>query len=64
MIVRMTDKNGLLHKIQYEDVTRIVKTIEVLSPKKFMLPDAVLDPKTWATRTTMQAYGSAPAMGK
>lgn len=64
MIVRMTDKGGLLHKVQYEDVAKIVKTLEVLSPKKFMLPDAVLDPKAWANRKTMQAYGSAPAMGK
>lgn len=64
MIVRMTDKAALLHKIKYEDVTKIVKTIEVSSPKKFMLPEAVLSPKTWATRTTMQVYGSAPGLGK
>jgi hypothetical protein len=64
MIVRMTDQGGLLHKIQYPDVVRIVKTIEVASAKHFMLPEAVLDPKAWKDRTTMQAYGSAPGLGK
>ena len=64
MIVRMTDKGGLLHKISYGDVAKIVKTIEVSSIKQFALPEAVLDPKTWEGRTTMQAYGSAPGLGK
>lgn len=64
MIARMTDKAGLLHKLKYEDVIKIVKTIPVSSPKKFMLPDAVLNPKAWASRTTMQVYGSAPGLGK
>lgn len=64
MIVRMTDKGGLLHKIAYSDVTKIVKTIQVSSAKQFMLPAAVLDPKAWEGRSTMQAYGSAPGLGK
>jgi len=64
MIARMTDKAGLVHKIAYADVVKIVKTIKVASPKHFMLPDQLLNPKIWATRTTMQAYGSAPGLGK
>jgi hypothetical protein len=64
MIVRMTDKGGLLHKIAYPDVVKIVKTIQVASAKHFMLPAAMLDPKAWKDRNTMQAYGSAPGLGK
>lgn len=64
MIVRMTDKGGLLHKIAYANVTKIVKTMKVASPKHFMLPEQLLNPKIWANRNTMQAYGSAPGMGK
>lgn len=64
MIVRMTDKTGLLHKIAYEDVMKIVKSKPSTDAKTFVMPAAVLDSKTWAGRTTMMAYGSAPGMGK
>jgi hypothetical protein len=64
MIARMTDKGGMLLKIKYDDVTKIVKTISVADPKKFMLPEAVLAQKTWETRNSMTTYSSAPGLGK
>lgn len=64
MIVRMTDKSSMLNKLKYDDVQRIVKSNEVENNKSFTLPDAVLDPKTWANRDSMTTYSSAPSLGK
>ena len=64
MIVRMTDKSGFLHKIAYDDVTKIVKTLAVDSQHQFFIPAPVLDEKTWKDRNVMERYSSAPHMGK
>ena len=64
MIVRNTDKSSFLHKLQYEDVLRIVKTIKVDNYHHFTLPEAVLEQKAWEGRDTMQTYTSAPGLGK
>ncbi|WP_455380769.1 hypothetical protein [Acidihalobacter prosperus] len=64
MIVRFTDKSGTLHKIAYDDVTRIVKTIEVAPDARYAVPEILLAAKTWQNRTSMQAYGSSPRAGK
>ena len=64
MIVRFTDKSGMLHKVPYGDVTKIVKTIEVAPEARFMVPDILLSAKTWQSRTSMQAYSSSPRVGK
>nr|WP_207143467.1 hypothetical protein [Ectothiorhodospira shaposhnikovii] len=66
MIARRTDglHSGLLFKIRYEDVVRIARTIPVDRSRRFMLPEAMLMPKLWENRTTMNAYASAPGLGK
>ncbi|HSP01175.1 MAG TPA: hypothetical protein VLN90_06905 [Thioalkalivibrio sp.] len=66
MIARRTDgpNSGMLFKIAYGDITKIVKTIKVLDKKRFMLPEAMLKPKIWETRDTMMTYASAPGLGK
>ncbi len=66
MIARRTSGNqtGMLFKIAYENITKVVKTIPVQDKKRFMLPEAVLNQKVWATRDTMMAYSSAPGLGK
>lgn len=64
MIARMTDKSGFLHKIAYDDVTKIVKTLPVDAQHQFAIPAPVLDEKTWKDRNVMERYSSASNMGK
>ncbi|HET9121972.1 MAG TPA: hypothetical protein VFN52_00585 [Acidiferrobacteraceae bacterium] len=64
MIARRTDQNGLLCKIAYEDVLKIVRTQAVQPEDQFYIPDAVLKEATWAQRTTMDRYSTSPHMGK
>lgn len=64
MIARHTDQTGTLHKIAYGDVTKIVKSVEVDPRARFFMPDILLAAKTWQGRTSMQAYGSSPRLGK
>jgi hypothetical protein len=64
MIARLLDASGLLQKLRYADVTKIVKTTEVPRSRRFLLPDAVLAEANWTDRSTMQIYSSSPALGK
>jgi hypothetical protein len=64
MVVRETSAGGLVRKIPYEDVERIVKEVEVAPQDRFFLPAGVLDEKNWRDRSTMQHYASAPGRGK
>ncbi len=66
LIVRHTSGPdlGLLVKLDYDDVVKIVRTLPVLDRKRFMIPEAMLKPKLWENRDTMRAYSSAPGLGK
>ncbi|MBK1692886.1 hypothetical protein [Ectothiorhodospira mobilis] len=66
MIARRLDgpDSGLLVKIPYEDVIRIVRTYPVAEQDRFMLPQAMLQAKLWEDRTSMATYASAPGRGK
>lgn len=64
MIARNTDKSSLLHKLKYEDVVKIVKTIKVADYHKFTLPEVVLQQANWKDRDVMQTYTSSPGLGK
>lgn len=55
---------GLLFKLRYDDVVKIVRTHPVLDRKRFMIPEAMLKPKLWESRESMRAYSSAPGLGK
>jgi hypothetical protein len=55
---------GLLVKLAYSDITRIVKTHPVSDAKRFMIPEALLKPKLWESRDRMKVYSSAPGLGK
>ena len=55
---------GMLVKLGYDDVVKIVRTHPVLDSKRFMIPEAMLKPQLWATRDTMRAYSSGPGLGK
>lgn len=64
MIARNTDKSSLLHKLKYEDVVKIVKTIQVANYHQFKLPEVVLEEKNWKDRDVMHTYTSHPGLGK
>lgn len=64
MIVRMIDGDGLLRKIRYADVAKIVKIIPVPAENRFFVPDAILSAKMWTNRTQMEGYSSSPGAGK
>jgi hypothetical protein len=64
MVVRETSGPGLVRKIAFDDVVRIVKESTVASEARYFLPAAVLDEKNWRDRAVMQHYASAPGVGK
>lgn len=64
MIARHTNADGLLLKIAYGDVAKIVKTIPENVQSTFMIPDYVLDPANWKDRDQMTVYGSSARVGK
>ncbi len=64
MIARMTDREGSLRKIPYDQVVRIVRTIPVPPERRFMVPAALLDERIWKERSSLTMYSSSPALGK
>lgn len=66
MIARHTSgaDSGLLIKLRYDDVVKIVRTHPVLDRKRFMIPEAMLKPQLWESRDSMRTYSSAPGLGK
>jgi hypothetical protein len=55
---------GLLVKLRYDDVVKIVRIHPVLDRKRFMIPEAMLKPQIWESRDSMRAYSSNPGLGK
>lgn len=64
MVVRMTDREGLLHKVPYTDVVRIVRSAPVAPARRFLVPAALLDERIWKDRSMLAIYSSSPALGK
>lgn len=64
MIARMTDKDGFLYKIAYDDIIKIVIEKSVDPDEYFAIPAAVLDEKNWKDRNVMQRYSTSPGIGK
>jgi hypothetical protein len=64
MVVRETSGPGLVRKIAFDDVVKIVKESAVPSEARYFLPAAVLDEKNWCDRAVMQHYASSPGLGK
>lgn len=64
MIVRQTEKEGLLRKIKYTDVVKIVKSAAVAVQDRCYVPEAVLHERNWKDRTEIQHYSSASHTGK
>ena len=64
MVARKTDHSGLLYKIGYDQILKIVKETAVSAEQRFRIPDAVLKETSWTDRTVMERYSSSPAAGK
>lgn len=64
MIARLTEREGILRKINYDDVVKIVKQQSVETQNRYRVPDAVLSAKHWVNKTEIQHYSSSPHMGK
>lgn len=64
MVVRNMQGDGLLQKLRFGDIDRIVRTAEVADSDRFALPEALLQAKFWVDRDTVEAYSSSPAVGK
>jgi len=64
MIARLTEREGILRKISYADVVKIVKQQSVSAQNRFCVPSALLSAKHWANKTEIQHYSSSPHMGK
>jgi hypothetical protein len=64
MVARESGATGLVRKIPYDEVERIVRASEVAPLERYFLPAGVLDEKNWRDRSVMQHYASAPGRGK
>lgn len=64
MVVRFVGGDGLLRKLRYESVERIVKEWAPDPDHVFNTPAALLDENTWRDREVMQHYATSPGLGK
>lgn len=64
MIVRTTGADGLLRKLAYGDIYRIVLAEALPENQRRHTPAAMLEEKVWRDRSEMAHYASSPAMGK
>jgi len=64
MIARSTSGDGLLRKIGYDAIERIVEEQPVAAAERFFVPAGLLDEANWRDRNEMQVYASAPGRGK
>mgnify|MGYP007099543146 CR=1 FL=1 len=64
MIARATDKDGLIIKIAYSDVMRIVKEQHVEPNAAWKLAEVTLSAETWADRDHMRTYSTSSGIGK
>ncbi len=64
MIVRLTEQQGILRKIAYDDVIKIVSSKPASGAKRYYVPEVLLSEQHWKGRREIQHYGSSPAMGK
>ena len=64
MVVRNTAGDGLLRKLGYDEVQRIVSATPAAPSEQLSVPDAMLQATFWKDRQSCAAYGSSPARGK
>jgi len=64
MIVRSTDSDGLLHKMSYDQVIKIIKSKPVDREHLYYVPEDMLQKHVWQDRDTLFHYASGPGRGK
>lgn len=64
MVARETGAAGLVRRIAYDEVERIVRESGVAPEERYFLPAGILDEQNWRDRSVMQHYASAPGRGK
>lgn len=64
MVVRETSAGGLVRRLDYDAVERIVSERAVAPAERYFLPAGILDEASWRDRSVMQHYASAPGRGK
>jgi len=64
MVARATSGDGLLRKVAYTDILKLVDEIAVEPELRYLLPNALLEEKNWKDKTEMAVYASSPALGK
>ncbi len=63
-VARATGTDGLLRKIRYADVERIVTEYPVSPADRYLLPPAMLDEQAWRDRDVMLHYATSARRGK
>jgi hypothetical protein len=64
MVARSMSGDGLLRKIGYDAVERVVDESPVAPAERFFVPAALLEESNWRDKSEMQVYASAPGRGK
>lgn len=64
MVARMTQGDGLLRKIAYEDVAKIVREKPVDKNERYFVPAAMLEESAWRDVSVMEHYSTSPRLGK
>jgi hypothetical protein len=64
LVGRETSGGGLLRRIRYADIDRIVAMHEVAPADRLAVPAALLDEKHWRDREVLEHYASSPGLGK
>jgi hypothetical protein len=64
LVARSTSGDGLLRKIGYDAIERIVEEHPVAAAARFFIPAGLLEEANWRDRSEMQVYSSAPGRGK
>ena len=64
LIGRLAGDDGLLRRIDYTDVVKVVAVTEVPPLGRYAVPAALLDEKFWRDRLLMQHYATSPRHGK
>ncbi|MDP2240075.1 MAG: hypothetical protein Q8K18_07920 [Burkholderiales bacterium] len=64
LVTRTAGTDGLLRKITYPEILKIVSAKETEPNQRYCVPAPLLDEKTWRDRVVMEHYSSSPRLGK
>ncbi len=64
LIARLTGADGLLRKITYPEILKVVSAQEIEPNQRYYVPSPLLEEKTWRDRVVMAHYSSSPRLGK